>query len=121
MLLFGLLSAVGSRPAYADATVATWTDLTNAFANQASGSVISLSGNIGRQWVQDLNNSGTGYPYTHWDLGATATWNNISLDIRYIDTNISKSTCEGFNGPKNNWCGPTVVGTITYNFTIFGG
>lgn len=82
---------------------------------------VSLSGNIGRQWVQDLNNSGTGYPYTHWDLGATATWNNISLDIRYIDTNISKSTCEGFNGPKNNWCGPTVVGTITYNFTIFGG
>ena len=82
---------------------------------------VSLSGNIGRQWVEDLNNAGTGYPYTHWDLGATATWNNISLDIRYIDTDISRSTCEGFNGPKNNWCGPTVVGTITYNFTIFGG
>jgi len=82
---------------------------------------ISISGNVGHQWVSDLDNTGIGYPYTHWDLGATATWNGISLDVRYIDTSISKAECEGFNGPKNNWCGPTVVGTITYNVTLFGG
>lgn len=82
---------------------------------------ISVSGNIGRQWVSDLDGSGFGYPYTHWDLGVTASWNNISLDIRYVDTDISKSKCEAFNGPRNNWCGATVVGTITYNFTLFGG
>lgn len=82
---------------------------------------ISISGNVGHQWVNELDGRGYGFPYTHWDLGATATWNGLSFDVRYIDTSISKSTCEGFNGPKNNWCGPTVVGTITYNFTIFGG
>lgn len=90
-------------------------------ASYAINDWVSVSGNVGHQWVNELDNVGTGFPYTHWDLGATATWNNFSFDVRYIDTDISKSTCEGFNGPKNNWCGPTVVGTITYNFTIFGG
>lgn len=81
---------------------------------------ISVSGNVGHQWVEDLNGAEYGYPYTHWDLGVTATWNNISLDVRYIDTDISKTQCEEFNGPRNNWCGATVVGSITYNFSIFG-
>lgn len=82
---------------------------------------LSVSANVGHQWANDLDNKGTGYPYTHWDIGATATWSDFTFDVRYIQTDISKSTCEGFNGPKNNWCGPTVVGTITYNFSIFGG
>lgn len=82
---------------------------------------VTVSGNVGHQWADKLDNAGTGFPYTQWDLGATATWNKISLDVRYVDTSISKSTCEGFNGPRNNWCGATVVGTLSYAFDVFGG
>ncbi len=88
-------------------------------ASYAMNDWISFSGNIGRQWVSDLNNAGTGFPYTHWDLGVTASWNDFSLDLRYIDTSVGKSTCTGFNGPRNNWCGPTVVATVSYAFTLF--
>jgi len=82
---------------------------------------VTVSGNVGHQWAETLNNAGTGFPYTHWDLGVTATWNGISLDLRYIDTSINKGTCEGFNGPRNNWCGPTAVATVSYAFDVFGG
>lgn len=90
-------------------------------ASYAFADWLSVSANVGHQWVNELDNAGTGFPYTHWDIGATATWADFNFDVRYIQTDISKSTCEGFNGPNNNWCGPTVVGTITYNFTLFGG
>jgi hypothetical protein len=40
--------------------------------------------------------------------------------VRYVDTSISKAECEAFNGPRNNWCGATVIGTLTYNFSVFG-
>jgi uncharacterized protein (TIGR02001 family) len=90
-------------------------------ATYALNDWISISGNVGHQWVNELDNVGIGFPYTHWDLGATATWNGFAFDVRYIDTTISKAECEAFNGARNNWCGPTVVGSITYNFTIFGG
>jgi uncharacterized protein (TIGR02001 family) len=90
-------------------------------ASYALNDWVAISGNIGHQWVNDLDNAGTGFPYTHWDLGATVTWNDFAFDVRYVDTSISKSTCEGFNGPRNNWCGATVIGTLTYNFTLMGG
>ncbi|HVP85502.1 MAG TPA: TorF family putative porin [Rhizomicrobium sp.] len=90
-------------------------------ASYAFADWLSVSANVGHQWVNELDDKETGFPYTHWDIGATATWADFNFDVRYIQTDISKSTCEGFNGPKNNWCGPTVVGTITYNFTLFGG
>jgi uncharacterized protein (TIGR02001 family) len=81
---------------------------------------VTISGNVGHQWAAQLDNQGYGYPYTHWDLGATVAWNGISLDVRYVDTDISKAECQYFNGPRNNWCGATVIGTLTYNFSIFG-
>lgn len=81
---------------------------------------VTISGNIGHQWVAQIDNQEYGYPYTHWDLGATVTWNDISLDVRYVDSSISKAECEAFNGPRNNWCGATVIGTLTYNFSVFG-
>ncbi|MGQ0741331.1 MAG: TorF family putative porin [Alphaproteobacteria bacterium] len=34
----------------------------------------SISANIGRQWVEDLDAiPGSGFPYTHWDAGLTAS------------------------------------------------
>jgi uncharacterized protein (TIGR02001 family) len=79
---------------------------------------LSVSGQVGHQWAEDLNGL-PGYPYTHWDLGVTASWNNWALDLRYVDTSITKNECVGLNGPGNgHWCRATVVATLTYNFTL---
>ncbi|MFH5183586.1 immunoglobulin-like domain-containing protein [Paenibacillus sp. TAB 01] len=92
MLLFGLLSAAGGRLAYADATVTTWTELTSAFANAASGSIITLGAGIeqssgslsfpsGRSLILDLAGnrlavhagSGSTSAAVHVPVGATLT------------------------------------------------
>ncbi|NBD23898.1 Ig-like domain-containing protein [Paenibacillus glycinis] len=46
MLLSGLMAAIGSRQAHADATVSTWNALTTAFGTEASGSTVTLGGDI---------------------------------------------------------------------------
>jgi uncharacterized protein (TIGR02001 family) len=91
---------------------------------------LSLSGNVGHQWVSRIDNVSedigdetpdivkSGFPYTHWDLGATATYKNFALDVRYIDTSINSTSCALFVG-KADLCGATVVGTLTYNISPF--
>jgi uncharacterized protein (TIGR02001 family) len=80
---------------------------------------LSVSGNLGHQWVHDLDAiPGIGFPYSAWDLGATASWKDFALDVRYVDSSISKSECAAFNGAGNGrWCTATVVATLTYNFS----
>ena len=93
---------------------------------------LSLSGNLGHQWVSRVDNiaipasydffdplsQSSGLPYTHWDLGATLTYKQFALDVRYIDTNLSKTQCYWTQGAKD-LCDPTVVATLTYNIPAF--
>ncbi|HSZ74956.1 MAG TPA: TorF family putative porin [Rhizomicrobium sp.] len=77
---------------------------------------LSLSGTLGRQSAAHLNGAETGFPYAHWDAGATAAYENFSLDIRYSDTNISRDQCESLNEDAGvHWCGATVLVTLTYD------
>ncbi len=46
---------------------------------------LSASGNIGYQWV-DEDYGGT--DYMHYDIGLTATWHDVSFDIRYVGTDL---------------------------------
>jgi uncharacterized protein (TIGR02001 family) len=94
---------------------------------------LSLSANLGHQWVSRLDSSNlsvpvsydgesplgsSGLPYTHWDLGATFTYKAFALDVRYIDTNLSGPQCYWTQGAKN-LCDATVVATLTYNISAF--
>jgi uncharacterized protein (TIGR02001 family) len=81
---------------------------------------LSLSGNLGRQSAHDFNSTtGAGYPYYVWDAGVTATWKQFALDLRYADTDLAKTECAVLNGEGNgSWCGATIIGTLTYNFTL---
>lgn len=93
---------------------------------------LSLSGNVGHQWISrvddilipasydstDINSQLSGLPYTHWDIGATFTYKQFSLDVRYIDTNLSKTQCYWTQGARN-LCNATVVATLTYNIPSF--
>jgi hypothetical protein len=79
---------------------------------------LSVSGNLGHQWARDLNDRRLGFPYSTWDLGATAKWRSFSLDLRYIDTTISKRDCAALNGARNGrWCGAAALVTLSYTFT----
>lgn len=71
---------------------------------------LSISGNIGHQWV-DLAPS----DYTHWDIGATATYKNFVLDLRYVDTDIKKADALNFWMPTSKAAEGGFVATITYN------
>lgn len=66
---------------------------------------LSASVNVGRRWIQ------FGVDRTYWDAGATVSWRRLSLDIRYVDTNLSVADC----GDADR-CDSTVVGTATYRF-----
>ncbi len=96
---------------------------------------LSLSANLGHQWIarvddglipdrRDIDDEepysliSNGLPYTHWDLGATFTYKAFALDVRYIDTNLSKTQCYYTQGAKD-LCSGTVVATLTYNISSF--
>jgi hypothetical protein len=69
--------------------------------------------------------------YTTWDAGVTFTWKVLALDLRYYDTNLSRSQCNVFtssqnatfspanitvqnpNGLGTNWCSAAFVAKLT--------
>lgn len=75
---------------------------------------LSASANIGRQWVEDIDAiAGSGLPYTHWDAGLTATYDRFSLDVRYVDTDLSPDECLLSQGGRD-WCAAGGVATLSY-------
>ncbi|HUO98759.1 MAG TPA: TorF family putative porin [Rhizomicrobium sp.] len=81
-------------------------------ASYALDDWLSVSGNLGHQWVQRAPSD-----YTHWDIGATATWKSWSLDVRYIGNDISKANCSFWIGTGTGSCADTVVATLTFNIS----
>lgn len=79
---------------------------------------LSFSGLVGHQWVQAAKYAGSS-DYTHYDIGATATYRNFALDLRFVDTDLSKAQCAAFYMGTPNACGSTVVATLTYNISSF--
>ena len=70
---------------------------------------LSISGNLGHQWVDAAPSD-----YTHYDIGATATWKSWTLDARYVGNDIKASAASFWigtpGGTKDGF-----VATITYN------
>lgn len=69
---------------------------------------LSLVGSVGRQWVED--NARFGVPdYTDYSAGFAYEFEPFSVDVRYYDTNLSKTTCD-------NLCDSRVAGSITWSW-----
>ena len=79
---------------------------------------LSLSGTVGHQWAQAAKTFGS-TDYTHYDIGGTVTYKSLALDIRYVDTDLSKASCSAFWMATNNACGGTAMATLTYNISSF--
>ena len=78
---------------------------------------LSVSGNLGHQWAENAKLVGS-RDYTYGDIGATATWKGLALDIRYSGTDLGTAQCGAFYMATRHACSGGVVATITYNFTL---
>jgi uncharacterized protein (TIGR02001 family) len=50
--------------------------------------------------------------YLTWNIGASYTWNALTLDLRYHDTDLSGDAC-GMEYTRGNSCDARVVATIS--------
>ncbi|MET3890116.1 uncharacterized protein (TIGR02001 family) [Bosea sp. OAE506] len=94
---------------------------------------LSVSGEFGHYWLGRTNQAiwsttpPTNLPdYLYWNAGVSYTYKNLTADVRYHDTNLSKRECflnttdpRGVisGSASSKWCGPTVVGTLSFDIT----
>lgn len=76
-----------------------------------------ISGEIGKQWIKRADNGFNPKDFVTWNLGGGLTYRAMTLDVRYTDTNLSKSECLGNTGART-WCGSTVVGKIAFDTSL---
>lgn len=67
--------------------------------------------------------------YAYWNAGVSYTWKNLTFDVRYHDTDLSKEECftnttdpQGyFSGSgRSNWCDRTFIASLSVDFTLSG-
>jgi uncharacterized protein (TIGR02001 family) len=92
----------------------------------------SLSGEVGHYWV-GTTSPGLGSiklrDYAYWNAGASYTWKNFTIDLRYHDTTLDAVACYintadplgALRGAvtglgTSNWCGARVIGSLTFEF-----
>ena len=65
--------------------------------------------------------------YTTWNVGIGFTWKVFTLDLRYSDTDLSKTNCFVITGDPHagppaalgsNWCGSTFVAKLSVDTTL---
>ncbi len=93
---------------------------------------VSFSGELG---YYDLGRTAWNYgavklkSYTTWNVGASYNYKNLTVDLRYSDTNLSKQDCflntsdpRGFatGSGRSSWCGATFLATVSVDFTLSG-
>jgi hypothetical protein len=98
----------------------------------------SVSGEFGRQWLGTLKpgtiyNAGPAgfkFPdYFAWNAGVSYNWNNVTFDLRYYGTDLSKAACyavssdpsgnrvgAAFTG-KSTWCDNRIMASLAVDFT----
>jgi uncharacterized protein (TIGR02001 family) len=104
-----------------------------------------ISGEFGRQFLGTsdsfygllgtANGPGIDYAdYNTWNIGFGLTWKQVTLDLRYSDTDLSQANCNAFtsdhtatfngsfsainpSGVGSKWCGAAFVAKLSVDFT----
>ena len=74
---------------------------------------LTASANIGHQWASNIP-----VDYSHFDAGATASWKGISLDLRYLGTDLSKVNCATYWMGTKNACSAGFAATLSYTIAL---
>jgi uncharacterized protein (TIGR02001 family) len=89
----------------------------------------AISGELGRYELGRVDAYLGGFElidYTYWNAGVSYTWKNITLDLRYHDTDLNKDECfinttdpRGVNSGslRSKWCSEAFVATLSVDFT----
>ena len=102
-LTFGALAAWTPEASYRSGTA--WRVAMDATVSLHAA--LKASATAGRRWVE------IGVDRTFWDAGVTGTWKKLSLDLRYVDTNLDEREC-GFT----RRCNATIVATLTLTILV---
>jgi uncharacterized protein (TIGR02001 family) len=94
---------------------------------------LSVSGELAHYWLGTTNLAiwstvpPTNLPdYLYWNAGVSYTYKNLTADLRYHDTDLSKNECflnttdpRGIvtGTGRSKWCGPAVVATLSFDIT----
>lgn len=94
---------------------------------------LSVSGEFGHYWLGTTNLAiwstvpPTNLPdYNYWNAGVSYTWKNVTADVRYHDTDLSKNKCFALTADprgiatgsgQSKWCGAAVVATLSFDIT----
>jgi len=71
---------------------------------------LEASGHLGYQWYDDNTVATGNYPdYLFYDIGFGTSWNQISLDVRWVDTDIKDTKC------SDDLCEGGVVVSVSAN------
>jgi uncharacterized protein (TIGR02001 family) len=73
-----------------------------------------VSGELGKQWYYNQKRGTLYNDYWTYNVGGGLTYKAMTLDVRYSDTNLSRSECVQNTGVAK-WCGDTVVGKIAFD------
>ena len=78
-----------------------------------------VSGDVGHVWLGESTVFGFVPDYTYWSAGLGWTWKNITLDLRYHDTDLSAGGCQGIwnahgSTGVNKWCGEAYVAKLSF-------
>jgi uncharacterized protein (TIGR02001 family) len=95
----------------------------------------SVSGEFGREFLGSIKAntvfSGTApFPfvsYDTWNVGVSYAWKAITLDVRYYGTDLNRNKCyidtsdpAGNVNGRSNWCGNTVMASLSFDLTASG-
>jgi len=73
-----------------------------------------VSGEFGKQWLGKTDSDFNPKNYLTWNAGVGATYKAATLDVRYIDTDLSKNEC-AFNTGARGWCGSTALVKLSFD------
>jgi uncharacterized protein (TIGR02001 family) len=73
----------------------------------------AIYGGVGYQFFEDKN----AFEDLAWTAGLSYTWKSLTFDVRYWDTNLSRSECVVRSG-FGDGCDARVVGSITFDYTL---
>ena len=77
-----------------------------------------VSAEVGGQFLEE-NRFGVSLPsYATWNVGIGATLSAMTLDLRYIGSSLSSTSCQTLTG-VHNWCGNRFVASLSFDTTLF--
>ena len=89
-----------------------------------------VSGEVGHYWLGTATNFQPFFApfdlpdYTAWNAGLAFTYKVFTFDVRYYDTDLSKTNCflltsdpRGVNSGRSGWCGQTVIAAAKFDLT----